>query len=54
MFCVSQDANNLWNNLLEPVGNKNSTYTTLFKKFLYPTSEKSFLMTYKNLQINKT
>ncbi|XP_076481971.1 phospholipase B1, membrane-associated-like [Bombus vancouverensis nearcticus] len=46
-------ASNLWNNLLEPVGNKSSTYTTLFKKCLCPTSEKPFLMTYKNSQNNE-
>ncbi|XP_068986794.1 phospholipase B1, membrane-associated-like isoform X1 [Bombus flavifrons] len=47
-------ANNLWNNLLEPVGNKSRAFTTLFKKFLCPTSERPFLMTYENSQNNET
>ncbi|XP_043603669.1 phospholipase B1, membrane-associated-like isoform X2 [Bombus pyrosoma] len=47
-------ANNLWNNLLEPVGNKSGALTSLFKKFLCPTSERPFLMTYKNSQNNET
>ncbi|XP_071876922.1 phospholipase B1, membrane-associated-like isoform X2 [Bombus fervidus] len=47
-------ANNLWNNLLEPFGNKSRAFTTLFKKFLCPTSEKPFLTTYKNSQNNET
>ncbi|XP_050598512.1 phospholipase B1, membrane-associated-like isoform X2 [Bombus affinis] len=47
-------ANNLWNNLLEPVGNKRRNFTSLFKKFLCPTSERPFLMTYKNSQNNET
>ncbi|XP_043603666.1 phospholipase B1, membrane-associated-like [Bombus pyrosoma] len=47
-------ANNLWNNLLEPVGNKSRALTSLFKKFLCPTSERPFLMTYRNSQNNET
>ncbi|XP_003484539.1 phospholipase B1, membrane-associated-like isoform X1 [Bombus impatiens] len=41
-------ANNLWNNLLEPVGNKSSTWTPLYERFLCPTSERPFLMTREN------
>ncbi|XP_076482237.1 phospholipase B1, membrane-associated-like [Bombus vancouverensis nearcticus] len=47
-------ANNLWNNLLEPVGNKSRVLTPLFEKFLCPTSERPFLMTYENSQNNET
>ncbi|XP_076482060.1 phospholipase B1, membrane-associated-like [Bombus vancouverensis nearcticus] len=47
-------ANNLWNNLLEPVGNKSGAFTSLFKKFLCPAPERPFLMTYKNSQNNET
>ncbi|XP_068986792.1 phospholipase B1, membrane-associated-like [Bombus flavifrons] len=47
-------ANNLWNNLLEPVGNKSKALTPLFKKFLCPTSERPFLMTSENSQNNET
>ncbi|XP_043592951.1 phospholipase B1, membrane-associated-like isoform X2 [Bombus pyrosoma] len=41
-------ANNLWNNLLEPVGNKSFTWTPLYERFLCPTSERPFLMTREN------
>ncbi|XP_043604738.1 phospholipase B1, membrane-associated-like [Bombus pyrosoma] len=41
-------ANNLWNNLLEPVGNKSSAWTPLYERFLCPTSERPFLMTREN------
>ncbi|XP_048269589.1 phospholipase B1, membrane-associated [Bombus terrestris] len=47
-------ANNLWNNLLEPVGNKSKALTSLYQKFLCPTSERPFLMTYKNSKNNET
>ncbi|XP_033362635.1 phospholipase B1, membrane-associated-like isoform X1 [Bombus vosnesenskii] len=47
-------ANNLWNDLLEPVGNKSRSLISLFEKFLCPTSERPFLMTYENSQNNET
>ncbi|CAL7935960.1 unnamed protein product [Xylocopa violacea] len=43
-------ANGLWNNLLEPVGNKSDHWDALFEKFLCPTSERPFLMTRENSQ----
>lgn len=45
---VFQVANNLWNSLLEPVGNKSTSWTPIFEKFLCPTSERPFLMTREN------
>ncbi|XP_016914727.2 phospholipase B1, membrane-associated-like isoform X2 [Apis cerana] len=44
----AQIANNLWNSLLEPVGNKSTSWTPIFEKFLCPTSERPFLMTREN------
>ncbi|XP_076764145.1 phospholipase B1, membrane-associated [Xylocopa sonorina] len=43
-------ANGLWNNLLQPVGNKSDHWEPLFKKFLCPTSERPFLATRENSQ----
>ncbi|XP_006618964.1 phospholipase B1, membrane-associated-like isoform X4 [Apis dorsata] len=41
-------ANNLWNSLLEPVGNKSTSWTPIFERFLCPTPERPFLMTHEN------
>ncbi|PBC25529.1 Phospholipase B1, membrane-associated [Apis cerana cerana] len=46
-------ANALWNNLLEPIGNKTTTFFPIFKIFLCPTSEKPYLVTRKNSQIQQ-
>jgi len=40
-------ANNLWNNLLEPVGTK-VTGNDIFKKFHCPTPERPYLATMLN------
>ncbi|XP_076647791.1 phospholipase B1, membrane-associated isoform X1 [Halictus rubicundus] len=40
--------NALWNNLLEPHGNKSREWVPTHKKFLCPTPERPFLMTRKN------
>ncbi|KAG6799498.1 phospholipase B1, membrane-associated isoform X1 [Apis mellifera caucasica] len=44
----AQIANNLWNSLLEPIGNKSTSWTPIFKRFLCPTPERPFLMTREN------
>ncbi|CAD1473038.1 unnamed protein product [Heterotrigona itama] len=42
-------ANNLWNNMLEPIGNKSEACQfNTFEKFLCPTSERPFLVTRGN------
>ncbi|KOX78275.1 Phospholipase B1, membrane-associated, partial [Melipona quadrifasciata] len=41
-------ANNLWNTLLEPVGNKSTTWISAYEKFVCPTAERPFLMTREN------
>ncbi|XP_050598509.1 phospholipase B1, membrane-associated-like isoform X2 [Bombus affinis] len=46
--------NSLWNNLLEPDGKKTRGFTTLFKNFQCPTSERPFLTTYKNSHNRET
>ncbi|XP_043797712.1 phospholipase B1, membrane-associated-like isoform X4 [Apis laboriosa] len=52
-FHISQksnalSANSLWNNLLQPIGNKTTFWTSLFKSFLCPTSKKPYLITREN------
>ncbi|XP_043260836.1 phospholipase B1, membrane-associated-like [Colletes gigas] len=56
-FHVSQKANalyanGLWNNLLEPYGNKTEHWTTPYERFLCPTTKKPFLMTRENSRRN--
>jgi len=41
-------ANSLWNNLLEPVGTKATTWNDIFYKFHCPTPEKPYLATMLN------
>ncbi|XP_006608907.1 phospholipase B1, membrane-associated-like [Apis dorsata] len=52
-FHISQksnalSANSLWNNLLQPIGNKTTFWTSLFKSFLCPTSKRPYLITREN------
>ncbi|XP_076248166.1 phospholipase B1, membrane-associated [Calliopsis andreniformis] len=52
-FHVSQKsnaryANGIWNNLLEPFGNKTENWPAPFSKFLCPTPERPFLVTREN------
>ncbi|XP_031773284.1 phospholipase B1, membrane-associated-like [Apis florea] len=52
-FHISQkmnalSANSLWNNLLQPIGNKTISWTSLFKSFLCPTSKRPYLITREN------
>ncbi|XP_043797736.1 phospholipase B1, membrane-associated-like [Apis laboriosa] len=46
-------ANALWNNLLQPIGNKTTTWIPVFETFLCPTSEKPYLLTRENSQIEQ-
>ncbi|XP_026673230.1 phospholipase B1, membrane-associated-like isoform X2 [Ceratina calcarata] len=41
-------ANGLWNNLLEPAGNKTDHWLPVYQKFLCPTPRRPFLMTLEN------
>ncbi|XP_031773302.1 phospholipase B1, membrane-associated-like [Apis florea] len=43
-------ANALWNNLLQPIGNKSTITLSLFETFLCPTSKRPYLMTRENSQ----
>ncbi|KMQ93815.1 phospholipase membrane-associated [Lasius niger] len=45
-------ANGLWNNLLQPVGNKSMTWEPPFKTFLCPTEERPYLATNKKFDAN--
>lgn len=45
---IIQGANSLWNNLLQPIGNKTISWTSLFKSFLCPTSKRPYLITREN------
>lgn len=45
---IIQGANSLWNNLLQPIGNKTTFLTSLFKTFLCPTSKRPYLITREN------
>ncbi|XP_076672672.1 phospholipase B1, membrane-associated [Andrena cerasifolii] len=52
-FHVTQKANarygnGIWNNLLEPFGNKSESWPPAYKKFLCPTPERPFLVTREN------
>ncbi|XP_017881302.1 phospholipase B1, membrane-associated-like [Ceratina calcarata] len=52
-FHVSQKtnalyANGLWNNLLEPVGNKTNHTYPIYERFLCPTEDRPFFMTREN------
>ncbi|CAK9804109.1 Phospholipase B1, membrane-associated [Anthophora plagiata] len=52
-FHVSQKtnalfANGVWNNLLEPIGNKTEYWLEPYTRFLCPTAERPFLVTPKN------
>ncbi|XP_015436568.1 PREDICTED: phospholipase B1, membrane-associated-like isoform X2 [Dufourea novaeangliae] len=56
-FHVSQKTNalygnSLWNNLVEPYGNKTDHWVSITEKFLCPTPEKPFLMTRENSRRN--
>ncbi|XP_031370461.1 phospholipase B1, membrane-associated-like [Apis dorsata] len=44
-------ANALWNNLLQPIGNKTTTLLPVFKTFLCPTFKRPYLVTRENSQI---
>ncbi|XP_043797717.1 phospholipase B1, membrane-associated-like isoform X2 [Apis laboriosa] len=44
-------ANALWNNLLQPIGNKTTTLLPVFETFLCPTSKRPYLVTRENSQI---
>ncbi|XP_003693107.1 phospholipase B1, membrane-associated-like [Apis florea] len=48
--CHAIVANHIWNNLLEPIGNKSDqiSYPKILKTFLCPTSERPYLMTREN------
>ncbi|XP_043795819.1 phospholipase B1, membrane-associated-like [Apis laboriosa] len=48
--CHAILANYIWNNLLEPIGNKSDqiSHPKFFKTFLCPTSERPYLMTREN------
>lgn len=47
--CHAIMANYIWNNLLEPIGNKtDQIFPKFFEKFLCPTSERPYLMTREN------
>ncbi|XP_055703995.1 phospholipase B1, membrane-associated-like isoform X1 [Phlebotomus papatasi] len=41
-------ANGLWNNMMEPVGQKSSGFTPLFQDFKCPTTQKPFIFTNAN------
>lgn len=43
--------NGLWNNLLEPIGNRTDRFQPLFKKFLCPTADRPFLVTRENSRL---
>ncbi|XP_017798889.1 PREDICTED: phospholipase B1, membrane-associated-like [Habropoda laboriosa] len=52
-FHVSQKANarfanGIWNNLLEPIGNKTERWYAPYERFLCPTEERPYLMTIKS------
>lgn len=46
-------ANILWNNLFQPIGNKTTTWIPVFETFLCPTSERPYLLTRENSQIEQ-
>ncbi|XP_018318542.1 phospholipase B1, membrane-associated-like [Agrilus planipennis] len=48
---AARTANNLWNNLLEPVGKKRTNETRLFERFLCPSAENPFLFTRRNSKL---
>lgn len=45
-----QDANGVWNNLLQPADNRTNFNRNIFETFLCPTSESPYLTTHKNQQ----
>ena len=45
-----QDANGIWNNLLEPADNRTNFTRDTFERFLCPTSESPYLTTRKHKQ----
>lgn len=48
VFLVPAAANLLWNNLLEPEGNKSSDWVPVFTQFLCPSPQRPFLCTWRS------
>lgn len=48
MLFFAPAANALWNNLMEPVGEKSTNWPELFSPLLCPTEDHPFIYTHKN------